>query len=92
MAENKNATPDNTTATPTPSGSSKKAPGEEMVDLFIPKTSKSDTARYLAVNGERILVKTNETVKVKRKFAEVYMNSAKQKAEADAFIENNTSI
>ena len=60
-----------------------------MVELFIPKKSRDDTERFLAVNGENILVKTGITVKVKRKFKEVYDNSVAQEVAAAEFIENN---
>ena len=87
------ATQDNTQATgnpaSTPARKPKKDPGEEMVDLYIPKKSRDDTERFLAVNGENILVKTGVTVKVKRKFKEVYENSVAQEAAAEEFIANN---
>ncbi len=67
----------------------KKDPGEEEVELFIPKKSRDDTERFLAVNGENVLVKTGVTVKVKRKFKEVYDNSVAQEAAAEEFISNN---
>ena len=91
--ENLATTQDNTQATEnlatTPSRRPKKDPGEEMVDLYIPKKSRDDTERFLAVNGENILVKTGVKVKVKRKFKEVYDNSVAQEAAAAEFIANN---
>ena len=35
---------------------------EELVSVFIPRTSRNDTERFIAVNGERILVQTGKTV------------------------------
>ena len=67
----------------------KKDPGDEEVELFIPKKSRDDTERFLAVNGENVLVKTGIKVKVKRKFKEVYENSVAQEAAAEEFISNN---
>ena len=67
----------------------KKDPGEELVELFIPKKSRDDTERFLAVNGENVMVQTGVTVKVKRKFKEVYDNSVAQEAAAEEFISNN---
>ena len=87
------ATQDNTQATANPAATRtpkpKKDPGEELVDLYIPKKGRDDTERFLAVNGENILVKTGVTVKVKRKFKEVYENSVAQEAAAEEFIANN---
>ena len=91
--ENSGVNQDNTQAsgnsgarrTPKP----KKDPGEEEVELFIPKKSRDDTERFLAVNGENVLVKTGVTVKIKRKFKEVYDNSVAQEAAAEEFISNN---
>ena len=37
---------------------------EELVSVFIPKQSRNDTERFVAVNGERILVQTGKTVEV----------------------------
>ena len=31
---------------------------EKLVSVFIPKQSRNDTERFIAVNGERILVQT----------------------------------
>lgn len=64
---------------------------DELVDLFIPKTHKTDTQRFVSVNGERILIKTGVPVKVKRKFAEVIQNSISAAQAADAYIEANMS-
>ncbi len=64
---------------------------EDLVDVFIPKTSRSDNERFVAVNGERILIQTGKTVAVPRRFAEVIKNSMASDAEAAAYIEANVS-
>ena len=38
---------------------------EKLVSVFIPKQSRNDTERFIAVNGERILVQTGKTVEIK---------------------------
>ena len=48
---------------------------EKLVSVFIPKTSRNDTERFVAVNGERILVQTGKTVEIPERFAEVIKNS-----------------
>lgn len=65
---------------------------EDLVDVFIPKTSRSDNERFVAVNGERILIQTGKTVAVPRRFAEVIKNSMASDAEAAAYIEANVSV
>lgn len=89
--ENSGVNQDNTQATvnSVTTRKPKKDPGEELVELFIPKKSRDDTERFLAVNGENVMVQTGVTVKVKRKFKEVYDNSVAQEAAAEEFISNN---
>ena len=89
--ENSGVNQDNTQATvnSVATRKPKKDPGEELVELFIPKKSRDDTERFLAVNGENVMVQTGVTVKVKRKFKEVYDNSVAQEAAAEEFISNN---
>lgn len=65
---------------------------EDLVDVFIPKTSRNDSERFVAVNGERILIQTGKTVAVPRRFAEVIKNSEKMAAEAAAYIDANISV
>jgi len=67
----------------------KEAP--KKVKIMIPKSGKGDDARFLAVNGKRILVKTGEPVMVEEKFAEVYYNSLAADAAALAYIEANAN-
>ena len=55
--------------------------------VFIPKEAKGDDSLFVAVNGRRILVKKGESVSLPKEFAEVVKNSQKQKAAAEAFIE-----
>ena len=65
---------------------------EDLVDVFIPKTSRSDNERFVAVNGERILIQTGKTVAVPRRFAEVIKNSESMAAEAAAYIDANINV
>lgn len=55
--------------------------------VFIPKKNKNDTERYVAVNGDNMLIQTGISVEVPEKFAQVIENSQKQDAEAQMFIE-----
>lgn len=64
---------------------------EELVSIFIPKTSRNDTERFIAVNGERILVQTGKTVEIPKRFAEVVANSEKMAAISAAYIDANIS-
>ncbi len=64
---------------------------EKMVEVFIPKQNRGDTERFVAVNGERILVQTGKKVKVPERFAEVIKNSQEMAAVSDAYIEANIS-
>ncbi len=65
---------------------------EKLVSVFIPKQSRNDTERFIAVNGERILVQTGKTVEIPEKFAEVLRNSEKMAAISAEYIEANSSI
>ncbi|MGN0526245.1 MAG: hypothetical protein ACI4IF_02315 [Acutalibacteraceae bacterium] len=64
---------------------------EKTVTVFIPKQNRSDTERFVAVNGERILVQTGKEVEVPERFAEVIKNSESMAAEAANYIEANIS-
>lgn len=65
---------------------------EKLVSVFIPKTSRNDTERFIAVNGERILVQTGKTVEIPERFAEVVANSEKMAAISAAYIDANISV
>ena len=65
---------------------------EELVNVFIPKQSRNDTERFVAVNGERILVQTGKTVKVPKHFAEVIENREAMAAVSAAYIDANISL
>ncbi len=65
---------------------------EKLVTVFIPKESRNDTQRFIAVNGERILVQTGKSIKLPEKFAEVIKNSEKAAAVCASFIDDNISI
>lgn len=65
---------------------------EKLVSVFIPKQSRNDTQRFVAVNGERILVQTGKTVEVPEKFAEVIRNSEKMAAVSAEYIDKNISL
>lgn len=60
----------------------------ETQTVFIPKTSKHDDAQFVAVNGQRILVKKGEPVTLPVKFAEVIRNSEAAAKYAEQFIES----
>ncbi len=60
---------------------------EQMKTVFIPRRSKNDTERYVAVNGENMLIQTGKAVEVPLRFAEVIETSQRQDFAAEAFIE-----
>ena len=66
----------------------KNEPAEVLEEVFIPKSNKHDDAQYVAVNGQRILVKKGETVYLPKKFAEVIRHSEEAAACAESFIES----
>lgn len=65
---------------------------EKLVSVFIPKTSRNDTERFIAVNGERILVQTGKNVEIPERFAEVIKNSENMAAISAAYIDANISL
>lgn len=65
---------------------------EKLVSVFIPKQTRNDTERFVAVNGERILVQTGKTVEVPERFAEVIKNSEEMAAISAAYIDANSSL
>ncbi len=65
---------------------------EKLVSVFIPKQSRNDTERFVAVNGERILVQTGKTVEIPQRFAEVVRNSEEMAAVSAAYIDANISL
>lgn len=67
-------------------------PSEKLVSVFIPKQSRNDTERFIAVNGERILVQTGKTVEIPERFAEVIRNSEKMAAISAEYIDANISL
>ena len=89
--ENQNTSTENQGTTPKTT-KKKVNKADELVPVFIPKQSRNDTERFVAVNGERILIKTGITVEVPRKFAEVIKNSEKMAAEASEYIDANISV
>lgn len=60
---------------------------DEMRTVFIPRKNKNDTERYVAVNGENMLVQTGKAVDVPVRFAEVIERSQSSDAAAEAYIE-----
>lgn len=54
--------------------------------VFIPKTSKNDTERFIGVNGENLLVQTGRRVELPERFALVFEAQAKQDAAAEEYI------
>ena len=65
---------------------------EKLVSVFIPKQSRNDTERFIAVNGARILVQTGKTVEIPERFAEVLKNSERMAAVSAAYIDANISV
>ncbi len=65
---------------------------EKLVPVFIPKQSRNDTERFIAVNGERILVQTGKTVGIPERFAEVLKNSEEMARISAEYIEANITI
>lgn len=59
----------------------------DMKTVFIPRRSKNDTERYVAVNGENMLIQTGKAVEVPLRFAAVIEASQRQDRAAEAFIE-----
>ena len=59
--------------------------------VFIPRRNKNDTERYVAVNCENMLIQTGKPVEVPAKFAYVIRQSQKSDAQAEAFIEANST-
>lgn len=57
---------------------------EDCVEIMIPRSEKNPGPVFIGVNGENVLVKRGEYVKVRRKFAEALRNSFNQEnASAD---------
>ena len=67
-------------------GRKEKAPA--TVDVFIPKETKHDDSLFVSVNGQRILVKKGESVKLSPKYAEVINNSFEAQKQAESYIES----
>lgn len=60
---------------------------EKTRTVFIPRKNKNDTERYVAVNGENMLVQTGRAIELPIRFAEVIEASQRQDSAAEAFIE-----
>lgn len=65
---------------------------EKMVTVFIPKESRNDNERFVAVNGEKILIQTGKNVEVPERFAEVIKNSEKMAVLSAEYINKNISL
>lgn len=65
---------------------------EKLVSVFIPRQSRNDTERFIAVNGERILVQTGKNVEIPERFAEVLRNSERMAAVSAEYIDANISV
>ena len=63
----------------------------KMREIFIPRKNKADTERYVAVNGENMLVQTGKLISVPERFAEVILESQRCDAAAERFIEANSN-
>ena len=64
---------------------------EKMREIFITRKNKADTERYVAVNGENMLVQTGKLISVPERFAEVILESLRCDAAAERFIEANSN-
>ncbi|MBQ8474035.1 MAG: hypothetical protein IJ499_00025 [Clostridia bacterium] len=64
---------------------------KRMREVFIPKKSKTDTERYVSVNGENMLLQTGKVLSVPEKFALVIEESQRRDNIAAAFIEANAN-
>lgn len=77
---------DDTAAEPAEAPACKEAPKEksmeDYVEIMIPRSEKNPGPVFIGVNGENVLVKRGEYVKIRRKFAEALRNS---------FIQENAS-
>lgn len=51
---------------------------EDYVEIMVPRSEKNPGPVFIGVNGENVLVKRGEYVKVKRKFAEALKLSFQQ--------------
>ena len=65
--------------------------GSEKVTVFIPRKSKYDNERYVAVNGDNMLIQTGKAVEIPAKFAEVINASIRQDEAAEAYIAMTSS-
>ncbi len=64
---------------------------EKLREIFIPRKNKGDTERFVAVNGENMLVQTGKLIAVPVRFAEVIEESQRSDALAEKFIEANSN-
>ena len=67
-------------------------PGDELVSVHLFKDNgkyKDDV--FVAVNGERVLIKRGETVQLKKKFADVLEQSMRQDQATANLIERESS-
>ncbi len=64
-----------------------KKKNEAVETVFIPKESKHDDALFVAVNGQRLLVRKGEPVTLPVKFAEVINNSFAAAKQAESYID-----
>lgn len=69
----------------------KKAAAEKTQTVFIPRESKHDDALFVAVNGQRLLVRKGEPVALPEKFAEVINNSFAAAKQAESYIDTVSS-
>ena len=63
---------------------------QKGVTVFIPRENKHDDALFVAVNGQRLLVKKGEPVTLPQRFAEAVENSFRAQREAESYIDTMT--
>ena len=64
---------------------------QEKIPVFIPKTDKGDTDRYICVNGHTAQVQTGKTVQMSPSMAWIVKNSLRSSEEAEKYIEDNAN-
>lgn len=70
----------------------KKKTTEQTVRVQIPKNFRNDSERFVAVNGERLLIQTGKPVEVPERFAAVLENSERMAAVSAKYIDENIAL
>ncbi len=62
---------------------------EKTVTVFIPKTGREDSQRYVEVNGRSAVIATGKPVEVPAVFAACLKDAARQNESAREYIDRN---